>query len=584
MKPMTIRKKLIAVFVVIFALTCLQGLFSINRLAAVNHASTVITENWLPSVDLIGRINTLTSDYRIAQGTHVMNTDAAEIRHAETTLTKVDDLIRERSEAYERLISSEEERSLFMLFRDKWDDYRRINETLFSLSRQNRNDEAAALFRGESLTVFEEASELLVELITLNDASAKQASRDGDAMYAMSRLLIIVMVLVGALVAGGAGWLMIREISMPILSMTGAMKTLADGDKTVDIPGRDRTDEIGSMAQAVLVFKQNMIEAERLEAQEAEARAEAERRAQQEAEAERARLERESEESAREAQRAQALADLTQTFDQDVTTVLRSVTQSADDMQTTAKAMTGKVEETKQQATTVAAASDQAASNVQTVASAAEELSSSINEISRQVADSASIANKAAEESGRTNDKIQGLASAAQEIGDVVGLINDIAAQTNLLALNATIEAARAGEAGKGFAVVASEVKNLAMQTAKATEQIGGQITDVQTATHDAVVAIQTISQTIDQINEIASKIASAVEEQGSATQEIARNIQQASAGTSEVSATIVSVTQSADANGASAGQVLSASQDLSHQADTLRQKVETFLKAVRDT
>ncbi|MBB4211842.1 methyl-accepting chemotaxis protein [Rhodothalassium salexigens DSM 2132] len=584
MKQMTIRKKLIAVFVVIFALTCLQGLFSINRLAAVNHASTVITENWLPSVDLIGRINTLTSDYRIAQGTHVMNTDAAEIRDAETALTKVDDLIRERSEAYERLISSEEERSLFMLFRDKWADYRRINETLFSLSRQNRNEEAAALFRGESLTVFEEASALLVELITLNDASAKQASRDGDAMYAMSRLLIIVMVLVGALVAGGAGWLMIREISMPILSMTGAMKTLADGDKTVDIPGHDRTDEIGSMAQAVLVFKQNMIEAERLEAQEAEARAEAQRRAQQEAEAERARHDREAEERAREAERAQALADLTQTFDQDVTTVLRSVTQSAGDMQNTAKAMTGKVEETKQQATTVAAASDQAASNVQTVASAAEELSSSINEISRQVADAASVANKATEESGRTNDKIQGLASAAQEIGDVVGLINDIAAQTNLLALNATIEAARAGEAGKGFAVVASEVKNLAMQTAKATEQIGGQITDVQTATHDAVVAIQTIGQTIDQINEIASKIASAVEEQGSATQEIARNIQQASAGTSEVSATIVGVTQSADANGASAEQVLAASQDLSQQADTLRHKVETFLTAVRNT
>jgi methyl-accepting chemotaxis protein len=261
-----------------------------------------------------------------------------------------------------------------------------------------------------------------------------------------------------------------------------------------------------------------------------------------------------------------------------VAEVVKSVAAASNELKSTAESMSATAEETSRQATTVAAASEQATTNVQTVASAAEELSSSIAEISRQVAESASIAGQAVDEAGRTNATVQSLAEAAQKIGQVVELINDIASQTNLLALNATIEAARAGEAGKGFAVVASEVKNLANQTAKATEEIAAQINEMQTTTNGAVGAIQGISGTIGRISEIATSIASAVEEQGAATQEIARNVQQAAAGTQDVSANIGGVTQAAGETGAGASQVLSAADELSRQSAQLQTEIDQFL------
>ena len=226
-------------------------------------------------------------------------------------------------------------------------------------------------------------------------------------------------------------------------------------------------------------------------------------------------------------------------------------------MHSSAEAMTSTAEEASRQSTAVAAASEQASTNVQTVAAASEELSASIVEISRQVAQSASIAGRAVDEAAATNKSVQGLAEAAQKIGDVVKLINDIAGQTNLLALNATIEAARAGEAGKGFAVVASEVKSLANQTAKATEDIASQVDAIQSATNTPSRRSRASAKTIGEINEIATTIASAVEEQGAATKEISRNVQQAAPGTNDVSSNIAGVTQAAGETGQSAGQVL---------------------------
>ncbi|HET8727535.1 MAG TPA: methyl-accepting chemotaxis protein, partial [Alphaproteobacteria bacterium] len=354
-----------------------------------------------------------------------------------------------------------------------------------------------------------------------------------------------------------AGLLSVRSIAGPIVAMTGAMGRLASGDHATDIPGTGRRDEVGLMAKAVLVFKENMIRTKELAAQEAEA--------QQQREA-----------------RARTIDTLTADFDQEASLVLKTVSSAATEMQTTAQSLTATAEETSRQSTAVAAASEQASTNVQTVASAAEELSSSIAEISRQVSQSAEIAGRAVTDAERTNVQVQGLAEAAQKIGEVVQLITDIASQTNLLALNATIEAARAGDAGKGFAVVASEVKNLANETAKATEEITGQITSIQAATRDAVTAIQSIGQTIGQINEIATTIASAVEEQGAATQEIARNVQQASAGTTEVSSNIAGVTQAAGETGAAATQMLSASGELARQGEHLRGEVDKFLQVVR--
>ncbi len=269
-------------------------------------------------------------------------------------------------------------------------------------------------------------------------------------------------------------------------------------------------------------------------------------------------------------------------FEAKVGSLVSMLSSNATKMQVTAQTMSATATQTNQQATTVAAAAEEASAGVQTVAAAAEELTASIHEISRQVAQSTKITGKAVEDARRTDTIVRALADGAQKIGDVVQLITGIAAQTNLLALNATIEAARAGDAGKGFAVVASEVKSLAGQTAKATEEIGAQIRQIQDATGEAVQAIKAIGTTIEEVNVIASNIAAAVEEQGAATAEIARNVQQTAASTHEVTTTIAGVSQAANDTGAAAGQVLDAASGLSQQADQLTNEVSRFVTEVR--
>jgi methyl-accepting chemotaxis protein len=276
------------------------------------------------------------------------------------------------------------------------------------------------------------------------------------------------------------------------------------------------------------------------------------------------------------------MAQLATAFEASIRGVVQSVSGAAGKLQNDARKMSDVAERANRQSRAVAHASDLATTNVQTVAAAAEELSSSIGEINRQVADSARITTEAVSEVGRTNATVEGLATAAQRIGEVVRLISDIASQTNLLALNATIEAARAGEAGKGFAVVASEVKSLANQTAKATEEIAAQITAMQKVSSDAVSAIKGIGATIGRIDEIVSVISDAVRQQGSATNEIAQNVQLAAAGTQEVAHNIGGVTEAAADTGATASQLLTESDDLAHQAETLQREVDRFTANIR--
>lgn len=384
--------------------------------------------------------------------------------------------------------------------------------------------------------------------------------QDGDAVLSEISLLtslLWVLLGLGIGVAVTVVYFTNRSIVPPILKMTTAMSQLAGGDHDVQVPATEKKDEIGLMAKSVLVFKENMIKAKELAAKEAE-------------------------EIRGRMARAERVNQLTDRFDADVSLVLRSVDSASTELQSTAASMTATAEETSRQATAVAAATEEASTNVQTVAAASEELSSSVSEIGRQMAQSTMIAQKAVAEASRTNAMVENLSTSAERIGDVVKLINEIASQTNLLALNATIEAARAGDAGKGFAVVASEVKNLAEQTAKATDEIREQVGAIQTSSIDAVNAIKAISGTITQIDEIATSIAGAVEEQSVATQEIARNVQQAAMGTGEISTNIYGVTQAADHTGTAAHQVLAASGELARQSEAMRGRIETFLSSIK--
>jgi methyl-accepting chemotaxis protein len=365
--------------------------------------------------------------------------------------------------------------------------------------------------------------------------------------------LVVALVALSALLAVLIG----RSIAGPVVAMTTAMRKLAAGDKTAVIPARDNTDEIGEMAQALEVFKENMLKADEAAAEQ-------------------------QVEQQRKATRQAAVEGQIASFDNSVRGMLDMLASASTELQATAGSMSATAEETSRQSTAVAAASEQASANVQTIAAATEELSASISEIASQVGKSSNIAAAAVADAERSNATMQDLAQAAQKIGDVVKLITDIASQTNLLALNATIEAARAGDAGKGFAVVASEVKNLANQTAQATEEIAAQINAIQAATGQAVTAIGSVSGTISTMNEISTAIAAAMEEQGATTHEITRNAQDAARGTNDVSSSISSVTQAAGETGAASTQVLSSAGELGRQAETLRQKVDTFLAEIR--
>jgi methyl-accepting chemotaxis protein len=369
---------------------------------------------------------------------------------------------------------------------------------------------------------------------------------------------MLAAILGAAVILGVAvGFYLVRDVSRGIASIVTPMQALGNGDLTAQIPHQGEATEIGSMADSLQVFKQALIakkaadEAATLDAQ--------------------AKIE-----------RGHRVDGITREFESMIGEIVETVSAASTQLEASAGTLTSTAERSQELTTMVAAASEEASTNVQSVASATEELTSSVNEISRQVQESARIANEAVDQARKTNDLVGELSQAAGRIGAVVELINNFAGQTNLLALNATIEAARAGEAGRGFAVVASEVKALAEQTAKATGEIGQQITGIQAATQGSVAAIKEIGITIGRISEISSTIAAAVEEQGAATQEISRNVQQAAQGTMQVSSNITDVQRGASETGSASSHVLSAAQSLSGDSNRLKLEVGKFLNSVR--
>ncbi|MEP9377239.1 methyl-accepting chemotaxis protein [Aquabacter sp. CN5-332] len=390
-----------------------------------------------------------------------------------------------------------------------------------------------------------------MDALAITAAEAATTARNGVVFYSVLLGIAIVVAIISLSVV-------VRRVTNPISRLTGAMEGLAGGDLSVEVPGASRTDEIGSMAKAVLVFKEEMSRNAELEHAATEARLKADE------------------------ERKRSIRELADNFEREVGGIIGSVSTSSEELHKTASRMAAAAERTSSQSTAVASAANEASTNVVMVASSAEELGSSVDEIARQVERSAQMSADAVTEATKTGEVIRELSVAAARIGDFVGLISNIASQTNLLALNATIEAARAGDSGKGFAVVASEVKELATQTAKATEEIEAQISSIQSTTEHAVRVIEGVSTLIRKMSDVATGISAAVEEQGIATREIVRNVDHAAQGTNSVTGNISDVARTADETGDAAGLVLVASSALTEQARRLNDQMLRFLGTVR--
>jgi len=406
---------------------------------------------------------------------------------------------------------------------------------------------------------FSDIEKLTDDLIMRSSESKDREIARAGMKLDQQQLTLTAILLVVAFAGIVVSFLIGRNISRPVVAMSKAMRELAVGNFEVQLPGLDRRDEVGQMACAVEEFKVQAL-----------------------AKAERETSEREEKNRELATQRRIELHSLAESFETAVGNIIENVGSASSELEHSAVILTKSSAATQQLSTVVATASEETSTNVQSVASATEEMASSINEIGRQVADSNRIANEAVDQAEKTDARIAELSLAANRIGDVTKLITTIAEQTNLLALNATIEAARAGDAGRGFAVVAQEVKTLAAQTAKATSEISAQISGIQTATHDSVLAIKEISGTIGRVSEIAAVIAAAIEEQGAATQEITRNVQQAAIGSTQVATSIADVNRGAGDTGSASSQVLASAQMLSNENKRLRAEVVKFLATVR--
>ncbi|MFH6786532.1 MULTISPECIES: methyl-accepting chemotaxis protein [Methylobacterium] len=552
---LSIKSRLIGLFCLLLVLTLAQGAVFMKSLDSVDVRLTTLTRDSLPSIDGAHAINELIMRSRLWQFRYITADDEAERALSRKNLADLGRTIHQRVEVYRPLVSSEAERAVFEdLVRQLavFDaDWRKMTELTSPA-------EILPLFRGPVQKNYRAVVTTAEKLVGLNVEAGTAAGRAAREEREAASRVTLTMFGVSILVTLGAVLFCLLGIVRPLGRMTGAMRRLAEGDAASDIPGAGRRDELGAMAGALAVFRDNLVRTRRLEEETALARAGAE------------------------AQRRQAMREMADGFERAVGGIVGAVTAAATELQATAQVMTATASQTAGQSGGVAAAAQQAAANVETVAAAAEELGTSVQEIGRQVDGSARLAGAAVREAGESAAQVHALTEATARIGDVVGLISSIAAQTNLLALNATIEAARAGAAGRGFAVVAAEVKELAGQTAKATEEITGQIAAIQATTGQAVGAIGAITARIEEISGVATSIAAAVEEQGAATREIVRNVSQAAAGTGEVTTNIAGVARAADETGAAASQVLASASELSRQSEHLSAEVARFLDGVR--
>ena len=557
---LSIRAKITAVLAFLLIAMTGMGLLAVRKMQAINANAVDIQTSWLPSVRALGELRSGVVNYRNVLREQMLGETMEAKLASEKNLAGIverNNAIRAR---YEKLITSPEERAIYQEWGTAWAAYKKVADEVMVLSRQAVGKvphDAHELHTKVASPMSTSADVLLDKDIELNTRGADAAGADANAGYNAAFLLLSIILAASAVIGIGVGIYLVKDVSAGIASIVKPMQALGAGDLTAVVPHQGMKTEIGSMGDALQVFKQALIDkkvADEAAMVDAEAKIE----------------------------RGRRVDGITRDFEAMIGEIVDTVSSASTELEASAGTLTATAERSQELTTAVAAASEEASTNVQSVASATEEMASSVNEISRQVQESATIASQAVDQARRTNDRVGELAKAAARIGDVVELINTIAGQTNLLALNATIEAARAGEAGRGFAVVASEVKALAEQTARATGEISMQINGIQAATQESVGAIKEIGDTIGRMSEISSTIASAVEEQGAATQEISRNVQQAAQGTMQVSANITDVQRGASETGSASSQVLSAAQSLSSDSNRLKMEVGKFLDAVR--
>jgi methyl-accepting chemotaxis protein len=547
--------KVLAAFSALLVITVALGTFALERLDAINQAAAEIRNDWLPSTRLLGgmaqNLERLRLNQAISASTSLdarrqdtINKAAAQIHLFQTNL-----------ENYQPLVSAGEEKRLADIIAAAFDRYVSFNTKLVAMLKSDPAQ--AAAFVDAQQAVVDELRGALQSDIAYNVREGDNAAVRGENLGKSARQWILIALGMTVVMCVAIGWSMTRSIAAPVVLMTGSMRGLAEHDMTVEISGTGRGDEIGAMARAVQVFKDSMIEADRLAAKQVIEQAAKERR-------------------------QVAMDQHAQDFGTSISGVMASLAAAAGGMRQAADAMLQAASAVHEQALGTAKGAGQSSQELTAVAAAVEQMTASIDEIARQVAAAAEISREAVRQTETGQVSIRGLAEAASRIGDVVGLISSIAGQTNLLALNATIEAARAGDAGKGFAVVAGEVKALAAQTAKATAEIGSQITAIQSATGNAIAAVEQIGTVIGKMEHVSSAIASAVEEQSVTTRDIAKSVQAVTNAVGGAAQAMEQVVENAGQAGQVSQSVQREADVIGQQASKLRTEVDQFLRAIR--